>query len=76
MKPVYMRVEAVRKKKGITKTHIAKYCGHTVSWYSDLSKGRREMRVTDLEQIAEALEVNPVIFFGKKLSETLNYETA
>ena len=76
MKPVHIRVEDVRKRKGITMTHIAKHCGHTVAWYSDIAKGRRQLRVDDLERIAEAMEEEPAIFFINNLSETLSYESA
>lgn len=64
------RMEAVRKAKGVTKTHIAKKCGHTTAWYSDLIKQRRSIRVEDLVRIAEILGVHPSTFFEDEVSDT------
>lgn len=72
MKPVYQRIEDIRISKGVTKTHIAKSCGKTVSWYYGISVGRRTPDVHALQDIADALEVDVRIFFGNQLSETLN----
>lgn len=63
-------IELVRKRKGVTKTHIAKKCGKTPTWYTDISNGKRGMSVEALEQIADALEVDVKVFFDEKLSET------
>lgn len=72
MKPVYERIEEIRKNKGVTKTHIAKRCGKTVSWYYGISVGRRIPDVNALQEIANALEVDVRIFFADELSDTLN----
>ncbi len=69
--PVHDRVEQVRMRKGVSKAHIARKCGHSISWYSDLSKGRRGMSVKALQDIAVALEVNAKIFFDDDISDTL-----
>lgn len=69
MTPVYAKVEQVRIRKGVTKAHIARRCGHTISWYHDISKGRRNMSVEALQKIADALEVPVSIFFEDELSE-------
>lgn len=71
MKPIYERIEEIRKSKGITKTHIARVCNRTVSWYHGISTGRRKLNVDSLEQIALALGVSVKDFFEEKLSETL-----
>ncbi|MET3657889.1 helix-turn-helix domain-containing protein [Sporosarcina psychrophila] len=75
MKPVYERIEEIRKRKGVTKTHIAKSCGKTVSWYYGISVGRRTPDVDSLQEIADALEVDIRVFFGDELSVSLNVET-
>lgn len=72
MKPVYERIEDIRKSKGVTKTHIANCCGKTVSWYYGISVGRRIPDVNALQEIADALEVDVRIFFANELSDTLN----
>lgn len=75
MKPVYERIEDIRKSKGVTKTHIANQCGKTVSWYYGISVGRRIPDVIALQEIANALEVDVRIFFADELSVTLNSES-
>jgi len=74
--PVIYAIEAVRKKKGVTKTHIAKHCDRSVSWYTDITKGRRRMFLDDLLLVAEALGESPIYFFKYELSETRNNQTA
>lgn len=72
MKPVYLKIEEIRKQKGVTKTHIAKSCGKTVAWYYGISTGKRIPNVESLQMIANALEVDIRDFFDVELSVTLN----
>jgi transcriptional regulator with XRE-family HTH domain len=72
LKPVYKKIEEIRKRKGVTKTHIAKHCGKTVAWYYGISTGKRTPNVDSLQQIADALEVDVRIFFEDELSDSLN----
>lgn len=72
MNKVVAKMEQLRKQKGITKTHIAKHCGHTVSWYADIAKGRRRAYLDDVFMIAEAMGIPVENFFDHKLSVTLN----
>lgn len=72
MNTVIARMEEVRKRKGVTKTHVAKHCGHTVAWYHDIAKGRRKVYLDDAMLIAESLGEEFPIFFAKKLSDTRN----
>lgn len=74
MSTVYLKIEEVRKRKGVTKSHIARSCGHTPQWYSKVSKGEIVLDVNKLELIASILEVNVTVFFDNKLSDTLNLE--
>ncbi|MBG9772383.1 helix-turn-helix domain-containing protein [Brevibacillus laterosporus] len=69
---IHLRIEEIRKQKGVTKTHIARKCGRSISWYCGISSGRRKVKTESLNQIAEALEVDVRIFFENKLSVTLN----
>lgn len=73
-KSVHLRIEEIRKQKGITKTHIAKKCGKSVAWYYGISTGRRQPNVESLQQIANALDTDVRNFFSDKLSDTLNSE--
>jgi len=68
---VVSNIEALRKRKGITKTHIGRYCGKTGAWYGDIVKGRRRVYLSDVFMIAEAMDEDIKIFFDPKLSESL-----
>lgn len=72
MNSIVARMEDLRKRKGITKTHIAKHCGHTVAWYHDISKGRRNVYLDDAMMIAEAIGEDLTYFLRLKLSDTRN----
>ncbi|ALX47485.1 helix-turn-helix domain-containing protein [Lentibacillus amyloliquefaciens] len=72
MKPVYEKIEEIRKEKGVTKTSIAKKCNKTVAWYHGISTGKRKANVDSLQEIAYALEVDVRIFFESKLSVMQN----
>lgn len=61
------KIEQIRKSKGITKKHIAEKCGHTPAWYTDILKGR-SIKVDTLQKIADALEVDIIVFFEENLS--------
>lgn len=63
MNPVIARIEQKRVEKGISKTHIAKHCEHTVSWYADITKGRRRVYLDDVFLIAQAIGEEPKKFF-------------
>lgn len=63
------KIEYIRKKKGVTKQHIANKCGYSSAWYTDLLKGRPP-RVDTLQKIADALDVPVTIFFKDDLSVT------
>lgn len=72
MNRVVKQIEHMRAQKGITKTHIAKHCGHTISWYSAITKGRRGLDSNDLVMIADAMDMEIQISFRPKLSVTLS----
>lgn len=67
------KIEQIRRRKGVTKKHIAEKCGHTPAWYTDIVKGR-QIKVDTLQKIADALEVDIRIFFDNKLSVTRKNE--
>lgn len=74
MNNVIAKIEEIRKRKGITKTHVANYCGHTVAWYYDIAKGRRRVYLDDALLILKSIDEEPGIFFGTKVSVTLSSE--
>ncbi len=69
---VVRNIEQLRKRKGITKTHIGNYCGKTGAWYGDIVRGRRRVYLSDVFMIAEAMDEDIKIFFDPKLSVTLS----
>lgn len=69
---ILKNIEALRKRKGITKAHIGRYCGKTGAWYGDIVKGRRHVYMKDVIKIAEAMDEDIKKFFDPKLSDTLN----
>lgn len=68
---MHEKIELIRQRKGVTKTHIANRCNKTSAWYTGISKGRSRIDVETLQQIADALEVDVRIFFEDDLSATL-----
>lgn len=72
MEYVVKNIEAIRKRKGITKAHIGRYCGKTGAWYGDIVKGRRRVYLEDVFVIADAMGEDITVFFDPKLSVTLN----
>lgn len=72
MNPIIAKMEEARRRKGITKTHVAKHCGHTVAWYHDISKGRRKVYLDDAFRIAESIGEDLSVFFPQKISVTLS----
>lgn len=63
MNEVIARIEQARVDKGITKTHVAKHCERSVSWYKDIAKGRRRVYLDDVFLIAEAIGEKAKKFF-------------
>ncbi|MBJ6362138.1 helix-turn-helix domain-containing protein [Paenibacillus sp. GCM10012307] len=72
MNEVILKLEEIRKRKGITKTHVASHCGKTTAWYVDIVKGRRRVYMEDVSAIANSLELEVSFSFSQKVSEMLN----
>lgn len=72
MSDVYLKIEEIRKRKGVTKSHIARACNRTPQWYSKVSKGEITLDVITIQLIAKALEVDVKNFFDQKLNVTFN----
>ncbi|RXZ84622.1 XRE family transcriptional regulator [Paenibacillaceae bacterium] len=69
---VILKIEEIRQRKGITKTHIATSCGRSVPWYSDIVKGRRRVYLEDISAIADSLGLEVSFSFSHKVSDTLS----
>lgn len=74
MSVVHLKIEEIRERKGVTKSHIARGCERTPQWYSKVSKGAIVLDVITLERIADVLEVDVKVFFENKLNVTFNSE--
>lgn len=61
---VVEKIESIRKSKGVTKTFIANRCGHSPNWYWKVESGKSRLKVEELHRIAQALDVDPGIFFS------------
>jgi transcriptional regulator with XRE-family HTH domain len=72
VKQVLDRIEVIRSRRGITKSHIARYCNKTPSWYTGIITGRRNLLLEDAYLIAEAMEVEINDLVGSQVSETRN----
>jgi len=66
------KIRAIRTSKGISQVYIAGKLGKTPQWLSNIEKGRRQISITELEQIAMVLEVKVTIFFEERLNVALN----
>ena len=71
MVTVNVLIEDVRKRKGITRIHVAKAVGKTPSWYTKMVRGRANVTVDMLPSIAEALGETPQYFLAR-IDETEN----
>lgn len=69
---VHEKVEQIRIKNGVTKSYLAKRLGISLMTYCHIAKGRIRLDVERLIVIAEALNVDPSIFFQEKLTETVD----
>lgn len=64
-------VERIRKAKGVTKTHIANKLGISLQGYRHITTGDVRLDVDRLDIIANALGVDPGIFFDNELTESV-----
>lgn len=51
------RIENTRKKRGFTREQLAEYADISVTFLSDIEKGRKSMTINTLRRIAAALNV-------------------
>lgn len=68
---VQKNVERIREAKGVTKTHIANKLGITLQGYRHITTGNVRLDVERLIIIANALGVEPAIFFDDELTDSV-----
>lgn len=72
-------LKSLRAKKGYTQEQMAQILGYSnKSSYCMLENGHVKMTLEQARKIAEALDIDPVIFFEEEVQETStnNQETA
>lgn len=68
---VHKNVERIRTAKGVTKTHLARKLGLSLQGYRHIMAGSVRLDVERLKVIADALDVNPSVFFEDELTESV-----
>lgn len=63
---LYEKIKEIRKSKGVSQTFVAKKLNISVSGYSMKESGKRPITTSELEEIANALEVPATIFFEQE----------
>ncbi|WDF52855.1 helix-turn-helix transcriptional regulator [Paenibacillus sp. KACC 21273] len=58
-------VKELRQEKKYTQEYMATRLGYSTANYSHKETGRRNISADELQKIAEALEVEPEIFFDQ-----------
>lgn len=57
MNYVAEKIEEIIKEKGLDKKDVAKACGRTPGWLTNITKKRRGIKVSDLVKLREVLDV-------------------
>lgn len=68
------RLRIIRQKKGISQTHMAKELGYkSVSGYSNIESGVRQISLEKAKKISEILDISiEELFFEEKLHSLSN----
>ena len=66
-------IKRIRKEKGITQEKLAEACNTATSYIGLMEIYRNVPKLATIERIAEAMDVDPLVFFEKK-KETLPWE--
>ncbi|MDH6351880.1 helix-turn-helix transcriptional regulator [Brevibacillus sp. 1238] len=68
---VHINVERIRKAKGVTKTYLANKLNLSLQGYRHIASGGVRLDAERLKIIADALDVEPAVFFDNKLTESV-----
>jgi len=55
--PIAMGIKQIIEDKGLLKGFVAKSCGYTKQQFSDMLNGRKVIRASDIQPIAQAIGV-------------------
>jgi transcriptional regulator with XRE-family HTH domain len=66
------QIAAIRKRKGLKGTFVARQLNRTPGWLCNIEKGRRSVSAKELGILADVLGVDANIFFADKLNEMFN----
>ena len=58
-------IRAIRKEQGISQEAFALKCGLDRSYFGAVERGERNVSLTNILRIAEALEVRPAVLFDR-----------
>ncbi|MCL6443152.1 MAG: helix-turn-helix domain-containing protein [Alicyclobacillus sp.] len=70
MHPVVHQIDKLRRAKGLQKGQLAKCVGRSAAWYSKLLRGDKVPNADHITAIANALGVEPGVFFKHQLDES------
>jgi len=71
-KEIGNHIRILRQKKGLSQQNMADELGITVSSYSKMERGEIDLKLTRLNQIANALQVSVSEVLGEKEFSTVN----
>ena len=54
-----LRIKDVRKQRGLTQRQVAELAGMSVSYFTEIEGGKKQINASRLESIAKALRVEP-----------------
>jgi len=62
-------IHALRKRRGCTLGHVAVASGLSRTYLSEVENGKANLTIGTLERIAQAFNVDPLMFLGGDASE-------
>lgn len=71
---IHENVERIRKARGVSKTHIANSLDLSLQGYRHIASGAVRLDAERLKIIGSVLEVDPGIFFDKKLTDSVVFD--
>jgi len=61
------KLREIRLKKGISQEKLAELCNLHRTYISSVERGKRNISLLNIEKIAKALNVDPMILLSKKV---------
>ncbi len=52
------KIKLVRQAKGLTQESVAEKLGMSVTTYGDIERGDKDLKISRLQDIADALDIN------------------